>query len=114
MEIFLPFFFAYKNFLLKNFDPKSCRPFWKVTYMYIFACTYPNRQGVGVIDNIDRFEQVFGPYHISISPPWKDFHGRHSDDFSSENVQFWYFTGFISNFTYAILSESKKRLKYDL
>ena len=30
----------------------------------IFACTCPNRSGVGAIDNPDRFEQVFDPYYI--------------------------------------------------
>ena len=30
----------------------------------IFACTCPNRSGVGAIDNPDRFEQVFHPYYI--------------------------------------------------
>ena len=27
-----------------------------------FACTCPNRSGVGAIDNSDRFEQVFDQY----------------------------------------------------
>ena len=30
----------------------------------IFACTCPNRSGVGVIDNPDRFEQHFDTYYI--------------------------------------------------
>ena len=38
------------------------RPFWKVINM--FACTCPNFPGVGAIDNLDRFEQVFDTYYI--------------------------------------------------
>ena len=30
----------------------------------IFACTCPNRSGVGAIDNPDRLEQVFDTYYI--------------------------------------------------
>ena len=38
----------------------------------IFACTCPNRSGVGAIDNPDRFEQVFYPYYI-LEVPEKNF-----------------------------------------
>ena len=30
----------------------------------IFAYTSPNHSGVGAIDNLDRFEQVFDTYYI--------------------------------------------------
>ena len=30
----------------------------------IFAYSIPNRSGVGAIDNLDRFEQVFDTYYI--------------------------------------------------
>ena len=38
----------------------------------IFACTCPNRSGVGEIDNPDRFEEVFDPYYI-LEVPEKNF-----------------------------------------
>ena len=34
----------------------------------IFACTCPNRSGVGAIDNPDRFEQAFVQYYIPEDP----------------------------------------------
>ena len=34
----------------------------------IFACTCPNRLGVGAIHNPDRFEQVVDQYYISEDP----------------------------------------------
>ena len=34
----------------------------------IFACTCPNRSGVGAIDNPDRFEQAFDQYYIPEDP----------------------------------------------
>ena len=54
----------------------------------IFACTCPNRSGVGAIDNPDRFEQVFDTYYIPETSE-KNFHGRHFDGPSLENVRFW-------------------------
>ena len=43
-----------------------CRPFLKM--INIFACTCPNRSGVGAIDNLDRFEQAFVQYYIPEDP----------------------------------------------
>ena len=65
----------------------------------IFACTFPNRSGVGAIDNPDQFEQVFDTCHIpEISE--KTF----TDDISMAHPWKMYFFGvykaFISNFTY--------------
>ena len=39
-----------------------CGPFFKM--INIFACTCPNRSGVGAIDNPDRFEQLFDTHYI--------------------------------------------------
>ena len=44
----------------------GCRPFFKM--INIFACTCPNRSGVGAIDNPDRFEQAFVQYYIPEDP----------------------------------------------
>ena len=41
-------------------------PFFKM--INIFACTCPNRSGVGAIDNPDRFEQAFVQYYIPEDP----------------------------------------------
>ena len=38
----------------------------------IFVCTWPNRKGIGAIDNPDRFEQVFDQYYI-LEDPEKNF-----------------------------------------
>ena len=74
-----------------------CRPFWKV--INIFACTCPNHSGVGAIDNLDRFEQVFDTYYIPEASE-KIF----TDDISMVRPQKMYIFGvlkaFISNFTY--------------
>ena len=40
----------------------GCRPFFKL--INIFACTCPNRSGVGAIDNPDRLEQTFATFYI--------------------------------------------------
>ena len=40
----------------------SDKTFFKM--INIFACTCPNRSGVGAIDNPDRFEQVFDTYYL--------------------------------------------------
>ena len=40
----------------------GCRPSSKMSN--IFGCTCPNHSGVGAIDNLDRFEQVFDTYYI--------------------------------------------------
>ena len=40
----------------------SVGAFWKV--INIFACTCPNRSGVGAIDNPGRFEQALDQYYI--------------------------------------------------
>ena len=65
----------------------------------IFACTFPNRSGVGAIDDPDRFEQVFDTCHIP-----KPFEKTFTDDISMARPQKMYFFGvykaFISNFTY--------------
>ena len=75
----------------------GCRPFWKV--INIFACTCPNHSGVGAIDNLDRFEQVFDTYYIPEASE-KIF----TDDISMVRPQKMYIFGvlkaFISNFTY--------------
>ena len=64
-----------------------------------FACTCPNRSGVGAIDNPDRSEQVFDQYDIPEDPE-KNF----TNDFSMEGHQKMFIFGvlddFISNFTY--------------
>ena len=79
------------------FKRGGCRPFWKV--INIFACTCPNHSGVGAIDNLDRFEQVFDTYYIPEASE-KIF----TDDISMVRPQKMYIFGvlkaFISNFTY--------------
>ena len=37
---------------------------FKKKMINIFACSFPNRSGVGAIDNTDRIEQVFDTYYI--------------------------------------------------
>ena len=68
----------------------------------IFACTRPNRSGVGVIDNFDRFEQVFDTYYIP-----KASEKIFTDDISMVRPQNIYIFDalkvFISNFTYGNL-----------
>ena len=64
-----------------------------------FACTCPNRSGVGAIDNHDLFEDVFEQYDIPKAHE-KNFPALLFDGLSSENVHFWCLTAFISNFTY--------------
>ena len=44
----------------------GCWSFFKM--INIFACTCPNRSGVGAIDNPDRFEQAFVQYYIPEDP----------------------------------------------
>ena len=65
----------------------------------IFACTCPNRSGVGAIDNPDRFEQVFDTYYIPEASE-KIF----TDDISMVRPQKMYIfddlKAFINNFTY--------------
>ena len=52
-----------------------------------FACTCPNRSGVGAIDSRDLFEQVFEQYDIP-KVPEKKFQAKLFDGSSSENVHF--------------------------
>ena len=69
----------------------GCRPFFKM--INIFACTCPNRSGVGAIDNPDRFEQAFVQYYIPEDPE-KNFHARHFDGPSSKKEHFGRFKNF--------------------
>ena len=68
----------------------------------IFACTCPNRSGVGAIDNPDRFEQVFVQYYIPEDP--ENFF---THDISMVRRQkmliFGVLKAFISKFTYCNL-----------
>ena len=72
----------------------------------IFACTCPNRSGVGAIDNPDRFEQAFVQYYIPEDP--ENFF---TPDISMVCRQkmfiFGALTAFISNYTYYNLSYRK-------
>ena len=70
-----------------------CRPFWKV--INIFACTCPNRSGVGAID-------------ITSQKTWKNFQARHFDGPSSKNEHFWRFKDFYKQnyLLYALLKET--------
>ena len=65
----------------------------------IFSCTCPNHSGVGAIDNLDRFEQVFDTYYIP-----EALEKIFTDDISMVRPQKMYIFGvlkaFISNFTY--------------
>ena len=76
---------------------EGCGPFFKM--INIFACTCPNRSGVGAIDNPDRFEQVFDTYYIPEASE-KIF----TDDISMVRPQkryvFRVLKAFIGNFTY--------------
>ena len=72
-------------------------PFWKV--INIFACTCPNRSGVGSIDNPDRFEQVFDPYYI-LEVPDKIFTHDISMVRRQKMLIFGVLKAFISKFTY--------------
>ena len=74
-----------------------CRPFWKV--INIFACTCPNRSGVGSVDNPDRFEQVFDPYYI-LEVPEKIFTHDISMVRRQKMLIFGVLKAFISKFTY--------------
>ena len=75
----------------------ACGPFFKM--INIFACTRPNRSGIGAIDNPDRFEQVFDIYYI---PGASEI--SFMDDISMVRpYKMWVFGGFkafISNFAY--------------
>ena len=71
--------------------------FWKV--INIFACTCPNRSGVGAIDNPDRFEQVFDPYYI-LEVPEKIFTHDISMVRRQKMLIFGVLKAFISKFTY--------------
>ena len=90
-----------------------CRRFWKK--INIFACTCPNRSGVGAIDNLDRFEQVFDTYYIPEASE-----NNFTDDISMVRPQKMYIFGvlkaFISKFTYYNLYSRKfkviERRKY--
>ena len=61
----------------------------------IFACTCPNRSGVGSIDNPDRFEQVFNPYYI-LEVPEKIFTHDISMVHRQKMLIFGVFEAFIS------------------
>ena len=76
----------------------------------IFACKCPNRSGVGAIDNLDRFEQVFDIYDIPKASE-KNF----TDDISMVRPQkmciFRVLKTFISNFTYSTVTSTKGNLR---
>ena len=65
----------------------------------IFAYRSPNQSGVGAINNLNRFEQVFDTYYIP-----EDFEKIFMDGVSIDHPQKMYnfcvLKAFISNFTY--------------
>ena len=65
----------------------------------IFACTCPNRSGVGAIDNPDRFEQAFAQYYITEDPE-KNFTHDISMIRRQKTLIFDALKAFTSNFTY--------------
>ena len=65
----------------------------------IFACTCPNRPGVGAIDYTDQFEQVFDQCY-SLEVPEKIFTHDISMIRRQKMVIFGVLKVFISNFTY--------------
>ena len=65
----------------------------------LFACTCSKRSGAGAIDNPDRFEQVFDPYHI-LEVPEKIFTRDISMVRRQKILIFGVLKAFIRKFTY--------------
>ena len=55
-------FFQHEDFFRERFWGYFCN------MVNIFTCRYPNRSGVGAIDNPARFEQAFVQYYIPEDP----------------------------------------------